>query len=125
MILGIGVDIVEISRIRAALERFSDRFVERILGPDEIAYCRSYADPVPHVAARFAAKEAISKAFGTGFGAELGWLDLEIARHPSGAPFVRLHGAGQELFLRHRAKALHLSLSHADSYAVAHAILEA
>ena len=73
MIIGIGIDIIEVSRIAASYERFGERFLNRILLPNEIAYCLSHKVPGPFLAARFAAKEAISKAFGTGIGAQLGW----------------------------------------------------
>src|SRR5262249_50341880 len=97
MILGVGIDIIEVSRIQASHERFGERFLNRILHPNEIAYCLSHKIPAPFLAARFAAKEAISKAFGTGIGAELGWRDMEVGRKESGEPFVILHGAGQDL----------------------------
>ena len=124
MILGIGVDIIEVARIREAHARFGDRFVRRILRESEIAYCLGHRDSGPSLAARFAAKEAVSKAFGTGIGTELGWTDIEVARLASGAPYAILHGAGRELFQRRAARALHLSLSHTDQYAVAQAVLE-
>ena len=98
MILGIGIDIIEVARIASSLEKFGERFGQRILLPDEMAYCLSHKNPAPFVAARFAAKEAISKAFGTGIGAQLGWQDMEIRRKESGEPFVVLHGKGKELF---------------------------
>lgn len=125
MILGTGIDIIEVSRVATATERFGDRFLNRILLPAEIAYCRTHTRPAPHIAARFAAKEAISKAFGTGIGGQLGWHDLEIGRHPSGAPFVRLHGKGVDLLAANRASRIHVSLSHTEAYAAAVAILEA
>src|SRR2546426_10733528 len=101
-ILGIGIDIIEVERIQKSFEKFGERFLKRILLPNEIAYCLSHKAPAPFLAARFAGKEAISKAFGTGIGAQLGWQDMEIARKPSGEPFVILHGAGERL-LRERA----------------------
>jgi holo-[acyl-carrier protein] synthase len=124
MILGTGIDIVEVARIAAAFERHGDSFVNRILLPDEIAYCRAHRQPAPFLAARFAAKEAIAKAFGTGIGAELGWLDMEIRRKESGEPLVVLHGNGKTLLAARGAKNLHISLSHTENYAVATAILE-
>lgn len=124
MILGLGIDIIEVSRIRASHERFGDRFLRRILLPSEIAYCFSHKDPAPFLAARFAAKEAISKAFGTGIGAQLGWQDMEISRHPSGQPYVTLHGGGLELVRRLQAKQIQLSLSHTAQHAAAVAVLE-
>jgi holo-[acyl-carrier protein] synthase len=124
MILGTGVDIIEVARIRAAMERHGDRFAQRFLLPDEWAYCRRHRDPAPFVAARFAAKEAISKAFGTGIGASLGWLDMEIRHHDSGQPHVTFHGRGAQLFATRRARAIHLSLSHTVNHAAATATLE-
>ena len=124
MILGVGIDIIEVARIASSFEKFGERFVNRILLPDEIAYCLSHKNPAPFLAARFAAKEAISKAFGTGIGAALGWQDMEIRRKKSGEPFVVLHGKGKALFASRGAKQLPISLSHTQNYAVATAILE-
>src|SRR5207249_3393124 len=97
MILGTGIDIIEVGRIGASYEKFGERFLKRILRPAEIAYCLSHRQPAPFLAARFAAKEAISKAFGTGIGQHLSWQDMEVGRKESGEPFVILHGNGQEL----------------------------
>jgi holo-[acyl-carrier protein] synthase len=124
MILGTGIDLIEVARIAASLEKFGDRLVNRILLPDELAYCRSHKNPAPFLAARFAAKEAVSKAFGTGIGAALGWQDIEVRRKETGAPFVVLHGRGQELFTARGARQLHLSLTHTEHYAAATAVLE-
>ena len=124
MILGTGIDIIEVARVKASHERFGERFVQRILHPAEIAYCLSHKFPAPFIAARFAAKEAISKAFGTGIGAALGWHDMEIARKDSGEPFVVMHGKGQKLFESRGASRLLVSLSHTDNYATATVILE-
>ncbi len=124
MILGIGIDIIEVARIQSSLERFGDRFLNRILHPDEAQYCLSHKVPGPFLAARFAAKEAISKAFGTGIGAELGWRDMEVCRKPSGEPYVIFHGGGLVLLKSRSARTVLLSLSHTDSYAAAVAVLE-
>lgn len=124
MTLGVGIDIIEVARIAASYEKFGERFVNRILLPDEIAYCRSHKNPAPFLAARFAAKEAVSKAFGTGIGAALGWQDMEIRRKESGEPFVVLHGKGEELFKARKAKRLLVSLSHTQNYAAVTAVLE-
>ena len=125
MILGTGIDLVEIARIKSSHDKFGERFLNRILRPAEIFYCLSYKNPAPYIAARFAAKEAISKAFGTGIGSQLTWHDMEIARRPSGEPHVILHDGGQKLLLERGAARLHLSLSHTAQYATAMAILEA
>jgi holo-[acyl-carrier protein] synthase len=124
MILGTGIDIIEVARIAASFEKFGERFVNRILLPDEIAYCLAHKRPAPFLAVRFAAKEAVSKAFGTGIGAQLGWQDIEIRRKESGEPFVVLHGKGLELLAARGAKKMHFSLSHTEHYAAATAILE-
>jgi holo-[acyl-carrier protein] synthase len=124
MILGIGIDIIEVHRIKASHEKFGERFLRRILLPQEIEYCLSHRNPAPFLAARFAAKEAISKAFGTGIGAQLGWQDMEIRRRPSGEPYVILHGQGQDLMARRQGKNLLISLSHTETYAAAVATLE-
>lgn len=125
MILGIGIDIIEVARIAASLEKFGHRFGKRILLPDETAYCLAHPHPAPFVAARFAAKEAVSKAFGTGIGGQLGWQDIEIAHRESGEPHVILHGKGKSLFESRRAKNLFISISHTDAYAAVVAVLEA
>ena len=124
MILGVGIDIIEVARIASSHEKFGERFVNRILHPDEIAYCLSHKNPAPFLAVRFSAKEAISKAFGTGISAQLGWQDMEIRRKESGEPFVVLHGKGKKLFQSRRAKRLLVSLSHTANYAAATAVLE-
>ncbi len=124
MILGIGIDIIEVARVQASVERFGDRFLQRILLPDEIAYCLDKRVSGPFIAVRFAAKEAISKAFGTGIGAHLGWHDMEVRRRESGEPFVVLHGKGRELMAARGAQQLLISLSHTQNYATAFAVLE-
>lgn len=124
MILGTGIDIIEVSRIRASHEKFGERFLKRILHPGEIAYCLSHRQSAPFLAARFAAKEAISKAFGTGIGKHLGWQDMEVGRKESGEPFVILHGSGLELLKTRGGRMVHLSLSHTEYYAAAMAVLE-
>ena len=124
MILGVGIDITEVARIRSAYSKFGDRFLQRILRPGEIEYCLSYKDPAPHLAARFAAKEAASKAFGTGIGAHLGWQDLEVCRKATGEPFWLLHDKGGALLQARSGRIIHLSLSHTVHHATAVAILE-
>src|SRR5881394_751204 len=104
MILGIGIDIIEVARVAASHEKFGERFLNRILHPAEIAYSLSHKNPAPFLAARFAGKEAISKAFGTGIGAQLGWHDMEVGRKESGEPFVILHDKGQALLKARGAK---------------------
>jgi len=124
VILGTGIDIIEVERVEAAHQRFGDRFLERILRPSELAYCMSHKTPGPFLAARFAGKEAISKAFGTGIGAQLGWQDMEICRKESGEPYVVLHDKGKTLLDTRGGRIVHLSLSHTSKHATAIAILE-
>jgi holo-[acyl-carrier protein] synthase len=124
MVLGLGIDIIEVSRIQSSFEKFGERFVNRILRPEEIRYCLSHRAPAPFLAVRFAAKEAISKAFGTGIGSQLGWLDMEIRHRESGEPYVVLHGGGSALMASRGADALLISLSHTQAYATAVALLE-
>src|SRR5271169_58677 len=108
-ILGVGMDVVETKRIADSIERFGDRFLQRVFLEGEIAYARSMKFPHLHLAARFAAKEAISKAFGTGIGPEMGWRDLEIVRERGGAPVVRLHGRAEAYAKKRGVTAVHIS----------------
>ena len=124
MILGTGIDIIEVERIRASHEKFGERFTQRILLPAEIEYCLRHKDPAPFLAARFAAKEAISKAFGTGICAKLGWQDMEVTKRDSGEPYVVLHGKGKELLEERGGDLVHLSISHTAHHAAVIAILE-
>ena len=124
MILGTGIDLIEVTRIADSFAKFGERFVNRILLPNEITYCLAHKNPAPFLAVRFAAKEAVSKAFGTGIGVQLGWQDIEIRRKESGEPFVILHGKGKLLFESRGARQLHISLTHTENYAAATAILE-
>ena len=124
MILGTGIDIIEVERIRASHEKFGKRFTSRILLAAEIEYCLRHKDPAPFLAARFAAKEAVSKAFGTGICAKLGGRDSEGAKHDSGEPYVVLHGKGLDLLDERGGDLVHLSISHTAQHATAMAILK-
>ena len=121
-IFGIGIDIVETERIASSIERFGDRFLDRIYTAEERAYCEKMRWRERHYAARFAAKEAISKTFGTGIGEECNWSDIEILRQGSGEPYVLLHGDGREFAVQNGITRVMVSLSHADAYAAAHAV---
>jgi holo-[acyl-carrier protein] synthase len=124
VILGTGIDIIEVERIEASYEKFGERFLNRILVNGEMEYCLSHKKPGPFLAARFAAKEAVSKAFGTGIGAQLSWQDIEVKRKESGEPYVIMHGNGLELMKQRGARIVHLTLSHTEKHATAMAILE-
>ncbi len=124
VVLGIGVDTIEIERITEALERKSGpRFEKRVFTPGEIEYCRSMSNPYPHFAARFAAKEAVMKAFGTGWSAEVTWKGIEVVRDKRGKPHIKLHDKTAELAKKLGARVAHVSLSHDKGRAVAIALL--
>jgi holo-[acyl-carrier protein] synthase len=123
IIIGTGIDLVSCARIHDSWKRFGDKFLNRIFMPGEIAYALKSKYPERHLAARFAAKEAASKAFGTGIGKDLGWQDMEVMRHTSGQPHLLLHGKALELAARLGASGSHLSLTHADDYAAAQVLL--
>jgi len=124
MIVAIGIDIIEVKRVREVLER-TPRFAERVFTAAEREYCDSRgAVAAQHYAARFAAKEAALKAFQTGWRGGISWQDVEIAARTSGAPYLIFHGQVQELFERSGATAVHLSLSHTTDHAIAEVVLE-
>lgn len=122
-ILGTGIDLVENARIAASIEKLGEPFLRRIFTAGEIEYCQKMRNPAPHFAARFAAKEAVSKAFGSGIGEQLSWLDMEVTRDALGAPSVLLHGGGKALATTRGVQRIFLSLSHTEHYAVASATL--
>jgi holo-[acyl-carrier protein] synthase len=121
-VLGIGVDIVEIGRFESAIARSGKAFLDRLFLPSEQSYCSPQREPARCYAARFAAKEAVAKALGTGIGAQLAWRDIEIQRKPTGEPFIVLHGTGAETAKSLGVSRILLSLSHSENYAVANAI---
>jgi holo-[acyl-carrier protein] synthase len=125
MILGSGIDLIEVARIESAYQKHGERFITRILRAAEIDYCLAHKRPGPFLAARFAAKEAISKAFGTGICSQLGWQDMEVRRKPSGEPYVILHDKGLGLMKQRGGRVIHLTISHTEAHATAMAILEA
>ncbi len=124
MIVGTGVDIAEVPRIAAAIERFGDRFVRRIFTDDEIRYCESKANKAERFAARFAAKEAALKAIGTGLSRGISWQDVEVVREPSGRPTLSFTGKAGEFAARLGVRRSSVSLSHTEQVAFAQVILE-
>lgn len=124
MIVSIGIDIIEVARIREVLLR-TPRFRERVFTAAERAYCDSRgAVAAQHYAARFAAKEAMLKALQTGWRGGISWQDVEIAARESGAPYLILHGVVKELFEKSGASGAHLSVSHTSEHAIAEVVLE-
>ena len=124
MIVGTGVDLAEVPRIRASIERFGARFIERIYTPAEIAYVERKANRWERYAARFAAKEAGMKAIGTGWKRGVRWRDFEVANLPSGKPTLRLHGVAADVADKLGVRNVSLSLTHTAELGMAHVILE-
>jgi holo-[acyl-carrier protein] synthase len=120
---GLGADLIEVDRVRGVLERQGDRFLQRVFTDEERAYCFGHAQPHPHLAARFAAKEAVSKCFTTGIGAELGWKSASIYHGERGEPLVRLDEKGQRLLAHLGATHVLVTLSHTRTFALAVAAL--
>ncbi len=123
MILGLGIDLIEIARIQNSLERFGNRFLERVFLPGEVEFCQKMKFPARHLAARFAAKEAVSKAFGTGIGRFVGWKDIEICRKENGEPYLILSGNAAEIAKARGVGASWISLTHHENTAAAIAVL--
>ncbi|MBP9840976.1 MAG: holo-ACP synthase [Simkaniaceae bacterium] len=117
--IDLGIDIVDIERIRQSVKKYSDRFLNRIFTAEELSYCMGRPDPIIHLAVRFAAKEAVSKALGTGIGEHLGWKDISIKRGTLGKPSVIF---SEKANLFHGNPIIILSLSHTDTIAIASAI---
>ena len=124
MIVGTGIDIAEVQRIRHAIERFGVRFLERIYTVGEIRYCKSKANSVERFAARFAAKEAAMKALGTGWNHGVRWRDCEVTRKPGSRPTLTFHGQAGEIAARLGVRNVSLSLTHTKEQAMAQVILE-
>ena len=121
---GIGVDVVRVERLVESLARFGERMEKRLFTPDELGYSRTHKDPNPHLAARFAAKEATSKALGTGMSAGVGWKQIEVLQPGGRVPELRLSGAALERFQAMGCRSSHLSLSHDGGLAIACVVLE-
>ncbi len=121
---GIGIDVVKVGRITDSLERFGERFERRIFTEGELAYCRGHKDPLPHLAARFAAKEALSKAIGTGFSNGVSWKQVEVIQPGGRRPALQLTGRALEIFHSQGCTSSHLSLTHDGGLAIACVVIE-
>jgi len=121
MVLGVGTDIVEVARIRAAIERHGERFLKRIYTEGELEYCQRHRDPHPFLAARFAAKEAASKSLGTGIAGGFGWKTFSVKHNDVGAPLALLDEAGLVLVAARGATGMLVSLSHTQT--LGHAVV--
>jgi len=124
MIVGTGIDIADVPRIAAAIERFGQRFLNRVFTPDEIRYCSSKANKIERFAARFAAKEAALKALGTGLRQGISWRQVEVRREPGGRPTIHFSGKAAEIAKRLGVQHAALSLTHTEQQAMAQVILE-
>jgi holo-[acyl-carrier protein] synthase len=124
MIVGIGTDVAEVPRIQKSIERYGDRFLDRIYTPREKAYALSKANTAERLAARFAAKEAGMKAIGTGWNRGVRWQDFEVVNQPSGRPVLQLSGVAQRIAERLGVKRISLSITHTAEMALAVVILE-
>jgi holo-[acyl-carrier protein] synthase len=125
MILGTGIDMVEIERVARSIERYGSRFLERVYTPGEIAYCqRKRRNAAESFAARFAAKEAAAKALGTGIGLGVTWREIEVGREPAGRPLLLLHGRAAEFAAAMGVRNCSLSITHTGMASMAMVILE-
>ena len=124
MIVGTGIDLVEIERIRNSVDRFGARFLNRVYTQAEQAYCLRKKNAAESLAARFAAKEAGAKALGTGISHGVNWLEIEVVRQPGGRPTLAFHGRAQQMAQRLGATNAQLSLTHTDALAMANVVLE-
>lgn len=123
MIFGIGTDIIEVSRIRKAIEK-ENGFREKIFSSKEIISCEQKSNKYQSYAARFAGKEAFMKAYGTGWAEGIAWAEIEILNHENGAPYVILTHKTKDIVLADKEMKIHISLSHLKEYAIAEVILE-
>lgn len=124
MIIGVGTDIVRISRIEKSIDRSGDKLAKRVLTISELATYRAAVNPAAYLAKRFAAKEAAAKAFGTGIG-KISWHDLEIGNLDNGAPIITCRGNASELLLSLGGSSIHLSISDEEDYALAFVVISA
>ncbi len=124
MIVGTGIDVVEIDRIQHAIDRYGKRFLDRVFLSAEQAYCQRKRKSAESFAARFAAKEAAAKALGTGISYGVNWLEIEVVREPSGKPVLRLHGRAAQIAERQAAVRSSLSLTHTTDVAMASVVFE-
>jgi holo-[acyl-carrier protein] synthase len=124
MIKGIGVDTIELCRIGRIFEEYGERFLNRIYAETERAYALRYADPVPRLAARFAAKEACMKALGTGWNHGVRWRDIVVVNGPTGKPGIELHGRAREFADRLSVETIHVSITHNRDTAMVVVIFE-
>lgn len=123
-ILGIGTDVIECLRIAQMIERHGELFISRVYTEHEIGYCSTKKASTQHYSGRWAAKEAVLKALGTGWRQGISWRDVEVRNNSSGGPVVVLHGGAREVYERRGIRKMHISISHCRNYATATAVAE-
>jgi holo-[acyl-carrier protein] synthase len=124
MIVGMGIDVAEVPRIRAVIESQNERFLRRVYTPEETAYCERFKNKYERYAGRFAAKEAAMKALGTGWSRGVRWVDVEIVRHRGGKPTLVLKGAARKIADGLGVKNIAVSITHTEAQAIAQVIFE-
>ena len=122
-VIGVGTDIIDVQRIEESMSKYKDKFLARVYTEAEQKYCMGMSNPYPHLAARFAAKEAVSKAFTTGISKELGWTSIETVKGERGEPLVKLDEKGTQLLREVGGKNVLLSISHTRTLAQAVAVI--
>ena len=125
IVRGVGTDLIECERIAKVFERQKDRFLKRVYTEGELAYCLKMKNPIPHLAARFAAKEAVSKCFTTGIGESLGWKSIEVMKGEREEPIIQLDEKGKALLEKLGGKDVLVSLAHTENYGTAYAVIVA
>jgi holo-[acyl-carrier protein] synthase len=120
-IYGIGIDLVSVARVRAALERYPERFRNRVFTPAEVRFCETLGDKYPSYAGRFAAKEAFSKALGTGLRGAIGWTEIDVCDNERQRPTIKVTGRAERILA---GRNIHLSISHLPDYATAIVVIE-
>lgn len=124
MIVGMGIDIAEVPRIRAVIETQKERFLRRVYTLDEVAYCEQFKNKYERYAGRFAAKEAAMKALGTGWSRGVRWIDVEVVRVRGGRPTLALKGEAKNIAERLGVKNIAVSITHTEAQAIAQVIFE-
>jgi len=124
MIKGIGIDSIELQRIARVYAEYGEHFLRKIYTESERDYFRRWSDPVPRIAGRFAVKEACMKALGTGWNRGVRWRDIEVLRHPSGKPYIQLHGEARRILSSLDASEIHCTITHSRDHAMAFVIFE-
>lgn len=123
LLFGIGIDVVETRRVESSISQFGEQFIQRVFTPSEREYCEKHKKSSLYFAARFAAKEAVSKALGTGIGKDVAFTEIEVVKKTSGEPTIKLHGNANKFAKKHNIAQVHISITHTEHYAAANAVI--